>query len=75
MCVACTGADIVSCMSRGQRTALDIILCFFFAVVVAVCLFVFQDKVSLRSLGCSGTCSVDQAGLELKESPVPLFPS
>ena len=37
------------------------------------CLFVFlvfQDRVSLCSPGCSGTHSVDQAGLELRNSPV-----
>jgi hypothetical protein len=36
-----------------------------------VCLFcfVFQDRVSLYSPGCPGTCSVDQAGLELRDLP------
>jgi hypothetical protein len=29
----------------------------------------FQDKVSLCSPGCPGTHSVDQAGLELRNSP------
>jgi hypothetical protein len=33
-----------------------------------VCL-VFQDRVSLYSPGCPGTQSVDQAGLELRNSP------
>jgi hypothetical protein len=37
---------------------------FFFFVVV-----VFQDRVSLCSLGCPGTHSVDQAGLELRNPP------
>jgi hypothetical protein len=32
-------------------------------------LFVFRDRVSLYSLGCPGTHSVDQAGLELRNSP------
>jgi hypothetical protein len=31
------------------------------------CFVVFQDGVSLCSPGCPGTCSVDQAGLELTE--------
>ncbi|CAO2627870.1 hypothetical protein LEMLEM_LOCUS19714 [Lemmus lemmus] len=31
--------------------------------------FVFQDKVCLCSSGCPGTHSVDQAGLELRDSP------
>ncbi|EDL12147.1 mCG145184, partial [Mus musculus] len=31
-------------------------------------LFVFRDRVSLCSPGCPGTHSVDQAGLELRNS-------
>jgi hypothetical protein len=42
----------------------------FVVVVVFVCLFVFQDRVSLCSPGCPGTHSVDQAVLELRNSPV-----
>jgi hypothetical protein len=34
-----------------------------------VCLFVFQDRVSLCSSGCPGTHSVHQAGLELRDPP------
>jgi hypothetical protein len=34
-----------------------------------ICLFVFQDRVSLCSPGCPGTHSVDQAGLELRNPP------
>jgi hypothetical protein len=34
-----------------------------------VCFFVFLDRVSLCSLGCPGTHSVDQAGLELRNPP------
>jgi hypothetical protein len=34
-----------------------------------VCLFVFQDRVSLYSSGCPGTQFVDQAGLELRNPP------
>jgi hypothetical protein len=30
---------------------------------------VFRDRVSLCSLGCAGTHSVDQAGLELRNLP------
>ena len=30
---------------------------------------VFRDRVSLCSLGCPGTQSVDQAGLELRNPP------
>jgi hypothetical protein len=32
-------------------------------------LFIFQDRVSLCSLACPGTHSVDQAGLELRNPP------
>ena len=34
-----------------------------------VCLFVFQDRVSLCSPSCPGTHSVGQADLELRNSP------
>ena len=34
-----------------------------------VCLFVYQDRVSLCSSNCPGTHSVDQAGLELRNPP------
>jgi hypothetical protein len=40
---------------------------FFFLFHVLV-LF-FRDRVFLRSLGCPGTHSVDQAGLELRNPP------
>jgi hypothetical protein len=30
---------------------------------------IFRDRVSLGSLGCPGTHSVDQAGLELRNPP------
>ena len=35
---------------------------------------VFRDRVSLCSLGCPGTRSVDQAGLELTKIHLPLPP-
>jgi hypothetical protein len=38
----------------------------FFVVFFVV---VFRDRVSLYSLGCPGTHSVDQAGLKLRNSP------
>jgi hypothetical protein len=42
-------------------------------ILLFVCLFVlflfFPDRVSLCSPGCPGTHSVDQAGLELRNSP------
>jgi hypothetical protein len=31
--------------------------------------FVFQDRVSLYSPGCPGTCSVDQTGFKLRDLP------
>ena len=33
------------------------------------CFLFFQDRVSLYSLGCPGTHSVEQAGLELRNPP------
>jgi hypothetical protein len=38
-------------------------------LLVCLFVFVFQDMASLYSLGCPGTHSVDQAGLELKNPP------
>jgi hypothetical protein len=43
--------------------------CLFFLFFVFVCFFVFQDRVSLYSLGYPGTHFVDQAGLELRNLP------
>jgi hypothetical protein len=40
-----------------------------FVVVVVVVVVVFRDRVSLCSLGCPGTDSVDQAGLQLRNPP------
>jgi hypothetical protein len=41
---------------------------YFSFLLLLICLFilVFQVRVSLRSPGCPGTHSVDQAGLELR---------
>jgi hypothetical protein len=38
-------------------------------VIFCCCCFVFQDRVSLCSPGCPGTHFVDQAGLELRNTP------
>jgi hypothetical protein len=38
-------------------------------LALGVVLFVFKDKFSLRSPGCLGTHSVDQADLELRDLP------
>jgi hypothetical protein len=46
----------------------DFCLC----VCLFVCLF-FRDRVSLCSPGCPGTHSVDQVGLELRNSPASAF--
>jgi hypothetical protein len=46
---------------------LSLYLCKIF--VLFVCLFVFQDRVSLCSLSCPRTHSVDLAGLELRNPP------
>jgi hypothetical protein len=45
------------------------VLVWFFVVVV----FVFRDRVSRYSPGCPGTHFVDQAGLELRNSPASAF--
>ena len=43
----------------------------FVCVFVCVCVLVgfFEDRVSLCSPVCPGTCSVDQVGLELRDLP------
>jgi hypothetical protein len=38
------------------------------------CLFVYFETVSMCSPGCPATHSVDQAGLELRETNLPLPP-
>jgi hypothetical protein len=44
--------------------------CLFCFVLFCFCFFlVFGDRVSLYSSGCPGIYSVDQAGLELRNSP------
>jgi hypothetical protein len=65
----------------SRNFALRVFLGFFFCFVLFfgfffcfcflfVCLFVFsRDRVSLYSLGCPGTNTVDQAGLELRNPP------
>jgi hypothetical protein len=37
--------------------------------ILSLYFLVFQDRVSLYSLGCPGTHSVDQVGLELRNLP------
>jgi hypothetical protein len=44
------------------------VFCCFVVFCLFVC-FVFRDRVSLYSPGCSGTHFVDQAGLELRNPP------
>jgi hypothetical protein len=46
------------------------LLCFALLCFVLFCFVLFfPDRVSLYSLGCPGTHSVDQAGLKLRNSP------
>ena len=42
---------------------------FLFIFLFFYSLFLFWGKVSLCSPGCPGTCSIDQAGLELRNPP------
>jgi hypothetical protein len=42
---------------------------FFFFIFLFLFFCLFGDRVSLCSPGCPGTHSVDQAGLELRNSP------
>jgi hypothetical protein len=65
--LALGGRDIEIKMAQGTVGDKDRqIACF-------VCLFVcFSDRISLCGPSCPGTCSVDQAGLELVEIHLPL---
>jgi hypothetical protein len=49
-----------------NETNISFFIGFFFVLFFV---FVFQDRVSLYSPGCPGTCFVDQAGLELRNLP------
>ena len=49
------------CLPRAEIDSVPIMPTFFFVCLVLV----FQDRVSLCSPGCPGTCFVDQASLEL----------
>ena len=46
-------------MNREQR----------FIIIIIIIIWFFRDKISLYSPGCPGTHFVDQAGLELRNSP------
>ena len=62
LCVVMAGLEII-CVFLGW----DSFCCFLFCFVLF--LLVFWDRVSLYSPGCSGTHSVDKAGLELGNLP------
>jgi hypothetical protein len=52
-------------ITRSYKGILGGVTCKQFFVCLFFC-FVFRDRVSLCSLGCPGTHSIDQAGLELR---------
>jgi hypothetical protein len=56
------------CASGVLFSPLAFLHCLFFFVCFLF-FFVFRDRVSLCSSGCPGTHSVDQVGLELRNSP------
>jgi hypothetical protein len=65
MCLFCGDSLTVfgfTVMSEKILKAISLAFFFFFFLV-------FRDRVSLCSPGCPGTHSVDQAGLELRNSP------
>jgi hypothetical protein len=59
-------ADSAQC---GREALLHFFVCLFCFVLFCFVLFCFRDRVSLRSPGCPGTHSVNQAGLELRNLP------
>jgi hypothetical protein len=61
--VSFPGENHLSLNVCAQRLSFSIIFLFFFFFLV------FQDRVSLYSLGCPGTHFVDQAGLKLRNPP------
>jgi hypothetical protein len=54
---------------RGLVGQYDMSSFVFLVFLVFWCFLIFRDKVSLCSPGCPGTHSVNQAGLELRNSP------
>ena len=78
--------DLWSCLSysgfsvlwRDIMTKATLIFLFVWLVGFCCCLFVlffiFWDRVSLCSPSCPGTHSIDQAGLELRNSPASASP-
>jgi hypothetical protein len=50
------------------------IMCVCVYMYMYICAYIFfQDRVSLCSPGCAIACSVDYAGLELRDLPVSAF--
>jgi hypothetical protein len=60
-CIFCV--CICTCVWRPMVDIMPLLVTFFFFFLV------FQNRVSLYSLGCPGTHCVDQAGLELRNLP------
>lgn len=54
---------------RGGQDCILVFVFVFSLGFLFVCLFVYQDRVSLCSLGCPGTQSVDQADRKLRDPP------
>jgi hypothetical protein len=55
--------------SPAHALATLLLLLLLLLVVVVVVVVVLWDRVSLSSLGCPGTHSVDKAGFELRNPP------
>jgi hypothetical protein len=59
------------CFQQTHLILFGFLFCFVLFVFIFV--FFFQDRVSLYSPGCSGTHSVDQAGLALRNPPASAY--
>jgi hypothetical protein len=65
--------DFLWCKAPQSNTFCCCYCCVYVCVCVCVCVF-SPDRVSLCILGCSGTHSIDQAGLDLRDSPASASP-
>jgi hypothetical protein len=61
------------CLQTSKLDACTLYLFYLFLFFLFFFTFFFQDRVSLYSLGCPGTHSVDQAGFELTNPSVSAF--
>ena len=62
--------DFISCVPEFLQIVIILAYCFVIYHLSFSFSLIFQDRVFMSSSEYSGTCSVDQAGLELRDLPV-----